>query len=713
MIKKGFMPKTVPGRPLPLGANFHNGGVQFSIISRYAQSVDLLLFYDEKPDSAYLTINLDNVKNRTGDIWHIWIDEIDEGQLYGYRMDGKYDPENGYRFNKNMMLIDPYARAISGNFIWDFTKSRGYDHTSEKKDLQIRETENINYVPRSIVIKEQMDTEDAPINIRPRDTIIYELHVKGFTIDDSANVPNPGTFRGLIEKIPYLKDLGITSVELMPVQEFDEYENININPETGERLKNYWGYSTLAFLAPNNNYSSSGTMGQQVTEFREMVKSLHSAGIEVILDIVFNHTCEGDQNGPTLSFRGIDNQIYYILENNKRYYQNYSGCGNTFNCNHPVVRDFILSCLRYWVIEMRVDGFRFDLASILGRDENGSILNNPPLIDIIEEDPILRNTKIIAEAWDAAGAYQLGKFPGRWAEWNGKYRDDVRRFWRGDPMSRGDFATRITGSSDLYDNGGRGPYQSINFVTCHDGFTLSDLVSFNYKHNLSNGENNRDGDNNNISHNFGIEGTETTPYIESMRLRQIKNFLATLMLSQGIPMMLAGDEFRRTQKGNNNAYCQDNEISWINWELLERNKELFAFTSKMINFRKKHQILRMNSYFKGYAHEGFTVSDISWYDFDGKEPDWKADSHTIALLLNGDYANIHETGRDEDIYMIFNSSMLSRMFAVPMAPSGRKWRIFADTSRLELDGEHYDKFHLQENRIYVQKKSTVVLVADG
>ncbi|MGL4370489.1 MAG: glycogen debranching protein, partial [Spirochaetota bacterium] len=396
---------------------------------------------------------------------------------------------------------------------------------------------------------------DRPLKTRFKDTIIYEAHVKGFTYHQSSGVENKGTYKGITEKIPYLKELGVTAIELMPIQEFDENENLNINPATGEKLKNYWGYSTISFFAPRGRYASTGATGEQVYEFKEMVRDLHNAGIEIILDVVFNHTAEGDHSGPTLCFRGIDNTIYYMLEQDKRYYKNYSGCGNTFNCNNPIAREFIIDCLKFWVIEMHIDGFRFDLASILGRDEAGNILANPPLIERIEADPILRNTKIIAEAWDAAGAYQVGNFPGRWAEWNGKYRDDIRRFWKGDENMTGVFATRLTGSSDLYGNS-RSPLHSINFITCHDGFPLNDLVCYNGKHNEANGEQNRDGENNNLSYNWGIEGPESTELLENLRKQMLRNFLATLFLSQGTPMLLSGDEFRRTQKGNNNAYCQ-------------------------------------------------------------------------------------------------------------------------------------------------------------
>ncbi len=703
----------MPGIPLPLGANIVRDGTQFSIFSRNATSVSLALFHSSAADSPCDILELDPVENKTGDIWHIWVQGISEGQIYGYYIDGPYEPAYGHRFNPNKLLLDPYARAITDNFEWDLLISRGYNPDSPELDISFSRVDSTPFVPRSIVINSITDNTDRPLNLNVSDLVIYELHLKGYTCHESSGVTNPGTFRGLTEKIPYLKELGITAVELLPIQEFDQEDTIFRNPVTGEKLKNYWGYSTLAFFAPKGRYSASGATGEHVREFREMVAAFHDAGIEVILDVVFNHTGEGDEKGPTLSFRGIDNSIYYILEEKKRYYRNYSGCGNTFNCNHPLVRDFILNCLRYWVIEMKVDGFRFDLASILGRDEDGNILSNPPLIDKIEEDPILRNTKIIAEAWDAAGAYQVGSFPGRWAEWNGKFRDDVRKFWRGDPGSIGSFSTRVTGSSDLYHRTGRNPLRSINFITCHDGFTLNDLVCYNFKHNEANGEENRDGENNNYSYNWGMEGPSRTRYIESIRVRMIKNMIATLFLARGIPMLLAGDEFRRTQGGNNNSYCQDNEISWVDWGLLGRDREIYRFTREMIRFRRNHAILRLNSFFSGERKKSFPSPDISWHGFRINQPDWSENSRTIGLLVNGEYALEETFKRDNDLYIIFNSSMISRYYDLPPSPSGRSWKLALDTAN-PPPGDIYDKgleASVQGGRYYVKKLSTVVLVS--
>lgn len=702
--------KTAPGLPTPLGAYVHNNGVQFSIFSRNASGVKLILFHNSEPDSDFTEIALDPFLNKTGDVWHIWIEGLSEGQVYGYRISGEYDPANGHRFNENKLLIDPYSRAITGNFIWDLSKACGIELNVSNEAESFSTVDSGPYVPRSIVINGRNEIVKSPIRIPENDLIIYELHVKGFTAHHSSKVNFPGTFKGLTEKIPYLKELGINAVELLPIQEFDEYENININPFTGERLKNYWGYSTIAFFAPKGSYSSSGTLGQQVKEFREMVRAFNDAGIEVFLDVVFNHTHEGDHRGPTLSFRGIDNSIYYILDEDKRFYKNFSGCGNTVNCNHPLVRQFILDALRYWFIEMDVDGFRFDLASILGRDQKGEILSNPPLIEWIEEDPILRNAKIIAEAWDAGGAYLVGKFPGRWAEWNGRYRDDVRRFWRGEKGLKGAFATRITGSSDLYST--TSPCRSINFITCHDGFTLNDLVSYNNKHNLENGEDNRDGENHNFSCNWGEEGPTTNPSIEKIRKRMIKNFIATLFISLGVPMILSGDEFRRTQKGNNNSYCQDNEISWINWNLLQENSDIFQFTKSMILFRKEHPMLRSIRFYTGEKGAKFATEDLQWKTPENTTPDWDDQELCLAALINGAYAEEIFLIPDSDFYMMFNPSNTDIVFSLPQSPSGRRWKLSINTaaqSGMDIYLEHEPL--IEKENIIVEAHSMIILTA--
>lgn len=695
-----------PGLPLPLGAHITPQGVQFAIFSRHATSVILVLFETDEETSPYIEIPFDPEKNKTGDIWHILVRGIGEGQLYGYRIDGPYDPKNGHRFNKHKLLIDPYARALTERPYYDFTKAIGYNPQSPELDCSFSTVDSAPSMPRCIVVSSRPERTVTHVRIPERDCLIYELHVKGFTCHPSSGVRHPGTFRGLTEKIPYLQELGVTSVELMPVQEFNPYANTNINPVTGERLTNFWGYDTVAFFAPHGRYASSVNHGSQVEEFREMVQAFHEAGMEVILDVVFNHTAEGDETGPTLSFRGIDNTIYYMLKNDRRFYRNFSGCGNTVNCNHPLVRDFILNCLRYWVIEMNIDGFRFDLASILGRDQSGEIMSNSPLIEKIGEDPILRNAKIIAEAWDAAGAYQVGEFPSRWAEWNGRYRDDVRRFWRGDPNTVGAFATRLTGSSDLYGRTGSGPLQSVNFITCHDGFTLNDLVSYRTKRNRENGEDNRDGEDENFSFSWGAEGPDINPRVSALREQMIKNFLATLLLSQGIPMILAGDEFRRTQKGNNNAYCQDNEISWVDWRFLEQYAAIHRFTKEMIRFRKEHPALRRTSFFTGKPDSNGRI-DLTWHGVNGP-PDWGAESRFVAMRINGSCC-----GPDKDIFIMFNAGRSSTTCKVPPSPSGRPWRIAVDTSLPSPeDIRETGKEPLFSGEYYqVSRISTVVLVA--
>jgi isoamylase len=588
------------GNPLPIGGAHEQGkGVNFVLFSRHATGVRLEFYQNSDDSSPSRIIDLDPVRHRTGDVWHVWVRGISAGQLYGYRVEGPYLPEEGHRFNSHKLLLDPYARALAGVENWDFLAARGYDSSSSLTDLSISTVDNAGTTPKCIFTDDHFDWEmDSPPKHSASDTVIYETHVRGFTIHSSSGVAHPGTFAGLMEKILYLQDLGVTAIELMPVLEFNENESDRLNPITGERLKNYWGYNPVAFFAAKQSYCIGGPHGQQIREFREMVKAFHRAGIEVILDVVLNHSAEGDELGPTISLRGIENSIFYMLqENGRRYYKNFSGVGNTLNANHPVVREFVRNVLRYWVMHMHVDGFRFDLASVLGRDEHGNILRDSPLLEGIAEDPILRDVKIIAEAWDAGGAYQVGCFSTtRWTEWNGRFRDDVRRFWVSEAGMMGSFASRICGSSDLYQRSGKGPASSLNFVTCHDGFTLNDLVSYKQKHNDENGEYNRDGSDANFSDNCGVEGPSQDPAVEGMRNRLIKDFLLTLFISRGVPMLLGGDEFRRTQRGNNNPYCQDNEMSWFDWSLLEKNKEIQRFTRGMIAFRRAHPVLRSETF---------------------------------------------------------------------------------------------------------------------
>jgi isoamylase len=663
------------GVPLPFGTFESGGGVNFALFSRHASRVRLELF-DRSIDAAPARIiDLDPARNRTGDVWHVWVAGIRSGQLYAYRMDGPYQPEQGHRFNFHKLLLDPFATAISLLPDWNFGPARGYDPSAAERDLAFSKTDDAGAMPKCVFTHEHFHWhDDLPPRHSWAKTVIYETHVRGFTIHPSAGVEHSGTYRGLMEKIPYLKELGVTAVELMPVYEFNDSEVPGINPQTGKPLRNYWGYDPVAFFAPKASYSSAGGMGQQKLEFKEMVRALHHAGIEVILDVVFNHTAEGNELGPTLSFRGIDNAIFYMLASDRRYYQDYAGTGNTINANHPVVRDHILAALRYWVVEMHVDGFRFDLATILGRDGTGKLLANAPLLERIAEDPILSGTKLIAEAWDAAGAYEVGSFSERgWAEWNGRYRDDVRRFWRGDEGMLGLFASRICGSADIYAKTGKCPECSINFVTCHDGFTMNDLVSYRAKHNEANGENNHDGTDANFSENYGTEGETTDAGIEALRKGQIKNFLLTLFISRGVPMLLGGDEFRRTQGGNNNAYCQDNETSWHDWRCLESHREIFRFTRGMIALRSAHPVLSKEQF--------YTDADIHWFAPQGGLPDWADPKVKQFGCL------IHEDERHA-LFLMFNAGDAAIDFSLPPVPPEARWYLAVDTSR-EAPGDMF------------------------
>ena len=643
---------------LPYGAVIHDQGVQFVVFSRHATEMRLYLYDSVEDHEPAEIINFDPNHNRWGDIWSVFVPGVGAGQLYHFQAGGPNDPSRGLRFNPTARLIDPYAKALAGNF-------------QPHNDGIIRP-------PKCVVIDEEFDWEgDRHLRRDLSETVIYEMHVRGFTKHESSGVEHPGTYLGVIEKIPYLQSLGVTAVELMPVHEFPIFGTDGLPKDR----PNYWGYDPLAFFGPHRGYAHDKTPGGQVVEFKQMVKALHEAGIEVILDVVFNHTCEGNERGPNLSFKGLENPVYYMLENDKRHYKNYSGCGNTINGNHPIVREMIFHCLRHWVHNYHVDGFRFDLASILSRDRNGHLVPNPPLVEAIGEDPLLTDTKIIAEAWDAAGAYQVGSFgDDRWAEWNGRYRDDVRSYWRGDAGTRGPLATRLAGSADLYQPGGRPPCSSINFITSHDGFTLSDMVSYREKHNLANGEDNRDGDNNNFSENFGVEGPTDQPIIDQLRLRQIKNMLATLMLSQGVPMLVAGDEFRRTQNGNNNAYCQDNEISWLDWSLVESSSELVRFCRNLIAFRRNQPTVRRQQFLTGVPNSKDGWADVSWFNPLGTAVDWHVPEQPIICLLAapGLEDDPEELGRD--VLLMLNSSSLGCRFMIPTISKSKKWSLFIDTS---------------------------------
>jgi glycogen operon protein len=644
--------------PLPYGAIVHDDGVQFVVFSRSATAMRVLL-YDQVTDRDpcdVIEFNLDS--NRWGDVWSVFVPGMAPGQLYHLQADGPYDPERGHRFDPHARLIDPYAKALAGRFL-------------PADDGVIRP-------PKCVVVDDDFDwQDDRHMRRKLPDTVIYEVHVRGFTRSKTSSVRHPGTYLGVIERIPYLQSLGVTAVELMPVHEFPINDCIGNDPEQ----PNYWGYDPLAFFAPHSGYAAGQEPGCQVREFKEMVLALHRAGIEVILDVVFNHTAEGNEYGPTLSLKGLENRVYYMLEDGGRRYRNYTGCGNTLNGNHPIVREMIFHCLRHWVHNYHIDGFRFDLASILSRDGDGNLLPNPPVVEVISEDPLLADTKIIAEAWDAAGAYQVGTFASRrWAEWNGRYRDDVRQFWRGDPGQVPHLATRLAGSSDLYQPGGRNPYHSINFITSHDGFTLSDLVSYNEKHNLANGEGNWDGEKSNYSCNYGVEGPTWRRDVARLRLRQIKNMLATLMLSQGVPMLSFGDECRRTQRGNNNAYCQDNEISWFDWRLVRKHRSVRRFVEALIAFRKSEPALRREDFLTGRPQNGRGLPDVSWYGPDGATINWAASDRSLQCLLAAVAPSNGEPSHSRHILILCHAGAEPCRFLVPHVARHLSWRLFVNTA---------------------------------
>ena len=645
-------------QPLPYGANAREGGVQFAVFSRSATAMRVLL-YDRVTDlEPEHVVHFHPELDRWGDIWSVFVPGVGAGQLYHFQADGPFEPQRGHRFDGQARLIDPYARALAGEYL-------------PAADGVVRP-------PKCVVIDDTFDwVGDRPLNRRLSETIIYEMHVRGFTRSPSSGVKQPGSYLGVIEKIPYLQSLGITAVELMPVFEFPT----NHWQGRPDARPNYWGYDPLAFFAPHRGYAVGTHPGAQVAEFKQMVRALHQAGIEVILDVVFNHTAEGNELGPTLSFKGLGNRIYYMLSNGGAEYRNYSGCGNTVNGNHPIVRELIFLCLRQWVQNYHIDGFRFDLASILSRDRNGELLPNPPLVEAIGEDPLLARTKIIAEAWDAAGAYQVGSFSNRrWAEWNGRYRDDIRRYWRGEEGMIGPLATRLAGSSDLYGPSGRQPYHSINFITSHDGFTLNDLVSYQEKHNADNGEDNRDGDNMNYSCNYGVEGPTRRQTTQKLRTRQVRNFLATLFLSQGVPMLLSGDENRRTQQGNNNAYCQDNPVSWFDWKLVDKNPDLARFCRGLIAFRRRQPTVRRASFLVGEPAGPGLLPDVSWFNAEGGSVDWSGGEHSLVCLF-GAWPTTGPSSIAARAVLIFtHSGPQPREFVVPPLAQGNPWRLFINTA---------------------------------
>ncbi|MZD04655.1 glycogen debranching protein GlgX [Streptomyces sp. SID5785] len=678
------------GRPFPYGATPVAGGVNFSVYSDGATSMSLVLF---ERGATRPSAELEFLPQfRIGSVYAMTVFGLDTENLeYGFRAQGPFDVARGDRFDGTKVLSDPYARLISGREVWG--REPDWDNV---------------YHYRAQVLDDDFDWgDDRPLGIAAEDLVIYETHVRGFTRHPSSAVSAPGTYAGLREKIPYLQELGVNCLELLPVFEFDELDNPRADPVTGERLYNYWGYNTVSFFAPKAGYAATGPFGMQADEFKTLVRELHRAGIEVVLDVVFNHTAEGNEQGPTISFRGLDNATYYMLTPQGEYY-NFSGTGNTVNCNHPVVRDFVLSCLRHWVAEYHIDGFRFDLAAILDRAPDGTPLPNPPLLEQLAHDPVLRHTKLIAEAWDAAGLYQVGHFPnyGRWSEWNGKYRDTVRRFVKGEPGLVGELATRMAGSPDLYQ--GRTSSASVNFVTAHDGFTLFDLVSYNDKHNEANGENNNDGANDNDSWNCGEEGPSTLAHVRDLRMRQMKNLLTILFMSQGIPMILAGDEVGRTQLGNNNTYCQDNELSWFDWDLLETNAELLDFTRKLIAFRHAHPVLRTSEHPTGTDRVGSGLPDVSWHGVQAWAPDWAEHGRVLALLRCGRHAKGGSV-RDEHVYVAVNAHWEGHDLELPDLPGDQGWHLFADTgARAHAVGEEPRLEH--PGRYHLGPHSAVVLV---
>ncbi len=645
-----------PGRSYPLGATVYKDGVNFCVYSKNSTAMELLFF--RYPDAATPTqiIRLDPKLNRTFQYWHLFVPGVRPGQLYAYRASGPFEPELGHRFDPHKLLIDPYARCIS--------VPEGYD-----RDAGALTGDNSALAMKSVVVDPSLyDWEgDTPLQRPFAQTVIYEMHVGGFTRHPNSGITSElrGTYLGLIEKIPYLVDLGITAVELLPVFQFDEQE-------APDGLTNYWGYNPVSFFAPHRGYSAYEGPVCPINEFRDMVKALHRAGIEVILDVVYNHTAESDHTGPTFCYKGLENSTYYILGKDKSRYTDYSGTGNTLNANHSVVRRLILDSLHYWVGEMHVDGFRFDLASILSRDESGTPLANPPVLWEIETDPVLAGTKLIAEAWDAAGLYQVGSFIGaKWKEWNGRFRDDVRSFIRGDPGIVPKVASRLLASPDIYGHEEREPEQSINFVTSHDGFTLNDQVSYDYKHNHANHEGNKDGQDYNLSWNCGIEGPTDNPTIENLRVRQIKNFFTINLLALSVPMLVMGDEVRRSQLGNNNAYCQDNPISWFDWSMLEKNAEIHRFVRRLIRFRLSLDVFK-DDYGLSLA-QLLKLARIRWHGVKLNEPDWGVDSHSLAFSIRGRSAIFH---------IILNAFWEALEFDISPLPSGAKtvWKRVIDTS---------------------------------
>ncbi len=675
---------TKPGTPFPIGSSIKGNGVNFSVFSKNAKSIELLLFDDKDDVKPSNVIELKEEKNKSYFYWHIFIENLTTGQYYAYRVDGEYNPSKSLAFDKSKVLIDPYAKGIYASN-YDRNSAKGYGN------------DNLPYSYKSVVVaKDNYNWEgDAPLSLKLEDLTIYEMHIGGFTKSESSGIESSkrGTYSGVIEKIPYLKSLGINAVELLPVYAFDDQDS-----PIGK--SNYWGYSPLNFFAIHNSYSVDKDPISAISEFKDMVKAFHKAGIEVILDVVYNHTSESNYDGPLQCFKGFENQTYYILDNiDKSKHQDFTGCGNSVNANHSVTHRMIIDSLKYWVEEMHVDGFRFDLASVLSRDESGEPMENPPVLWSIESEPTLSCTKIIAEAWDASGLYQLGVFTGdKWAEWNGKYRDDVRQFIKGNDGLTSTIASRIVGSPDIFKKDSYSVSKSIHFVTCHDGFTLNDLVSYNHKHNAENGENNMDGANDNYSWNCGIEGKTDDAEIEKLRLKQMKNFFVISLFSQGTPMILMGDEVQRSQDGNNNAYCLDNQVNWFDWNLVEKNKELLNFVRSIISITQEFEVLRYSKTMET-LHKTEGCPYITWHGTELNEPDWSKNSHTLGF-------EYHFPEKKERILVLMNMYWDKLTFEIPKEIYG-KWNLQVDTSQ-----DNSDTCTLLDanKKITLESRSIIVLI---
>jgi len=700
----------IPGKAYPLGSNWDGEGTNFAIFSEHAEKVELC-FYDRQ-HPFHETARIEIIE-RSHQIFHCYIPGIGPGDLYGFRVHGPYEPSEGHRFNPNKLVLDPYAKAFCGDIEWNDALF-GFELGAENGDLSFSEADSGPYMPKCVVIDASYDWEDdQPPRTPYQKSVIYELHVRGFTMRH-PEIPEKirGSYAALGHPVAinYLKALGITAIELMPIHQFVSDGHLK-----DKGLDNYWGYNTIGFFAPESRYASTGTRGEQIREFKDMVKALHAAGIEVILDVVYNHTAEGNEKGPTLSFKGIDNVTYYrLVEDQKRYYMDYTGTGNTLNSRMPNVLRFMMDSLRYWIEDMHIDGFRFDLASTLARELH-EVDRLSSFFDIIHQDPVISQVKLIAEPWDVGeGGYQVGKFPPGWAEWNGMYRDLMRDFWRGEPGSLGEFAQRFLGSPDLYMNDYRRPTASVNFITAHDGFTLNDLVSYNDKHNEANGDDNTDGESENRSWNCGHEGPTDDPLIQKLRNRQRRNFLATLLLSQGIPMISSGDEMGKTQWGNNNAYCQDNELSWINWETVDHN--LLHFTSSLIKLRLNHPSLSRKEWILGNKTDTDGLLDIVWFRPDGKKmtkENWQTDyARSLAIYLHGDGIQAKgpngEDIMDNHFYLIFNAHHGEITFQLPEKSYSENWLLLLDTTN---DGEVEHKLVKGEGKINVGGRSVILFRA--